>query len=94
MDVDVEYFKNLQADCDARSKFYNQQVLDANAEVSAIEAAMPILQSIVDGTQPPAAPVGSVPVFLQVEAKVTIFFWGGIYNLTTQFFFGERLVIW
>lgn len=72
MDVDVEYFKNLQADCDTRSKFYNQQVLDANAEVSAIEAALPILQSIVDGTQPPAPKTGGAFMFLQVSAKTSM----------------------
>jgi len=66
MDSDVLFFDNMSADCDARSKFYSQQVADADAEVSAIEATLPILQSIVDGDNNAAAS------FLQVSTKMSL----------------------
>ncbi|CAD7971342.1 unnamed protein product [Amoebophrya sp. A25] len=64
MDADVEFFDNMQADCNARSKFYSQQVTDAESEISAIEATLPILESIMAGDNAPS------PTFVQVRSTL------------------------
>ncbi|CAD7940657.1 unnamed protein product [Amoebophrya sp. A120] len=66
MDVDVEFFDNMQADCDARSSFYGKQVADAEAELTAIDATLPILESIVAGDN------NASPNFLQQGMKTKV----------------------
>jgi len=64
LDADVKFFDTLSADCDKRSRFYAGQVRDANSESDAIDAALPILQSIVDGNEPAVE-------FVQLGSRIT-----------------------
>lgn len=67
LDADVKFFDTMTTDCEKRSRFYGGQVRDAQSENDAIDAALPILQGIVDGTN-------AVPEFIQtsmsMESKV------------------------
>lgn len=51
MDTDVAFFDNMTADCESRNKFYTQNVSDATTELSAIEAAIPELEKLVNPPQ-------------------------------------------